>query len=127
MPKSFEPAQAIKMLEAGSVSNRKETESAKHEVQTCPATLNLDEAAHFLKIHKCTASDLAATGRLPGAKIGRAWVFLLTDLETWLQEEVIRQQKSRIERYKPSNYQIITASEKRRRPLPRLPKLPGEV
>jgi excisionase family DNA binding protein len=43
-------------------------------------TLNLKEAAAFLKIHPVTLQDKARAGEIPGAKIGRAWVFIEIDL-----------------------------------------------
>lgn len=43
-------------------------------------TLNLKEAAAFLKIHPVTLSVKAASGEIQGAKIGKCWVFLEVDL-----------------------------------------------
>lgn len=43
-------------------------------------TLNLEEAAAFLKIHPVTLSVKAASGEIQGAKIGKRWVFLQVDL-----------------------------------------------
>lgn len=43
-------------------------------------TLNLEEAAAFLKIHRVTLSVKAASGEIKGAKIGKRWVFLEIDL-----------------------------------------------
>ena len=43
-------------------------------------TLNLEEAATFLKIHTVTLSIKAASGEIQGAKIGKRWVFLKVDL-----------------------------------------------
>lgn len=43
-------------------------------------TLNLKEAAAFLKIHPVTLSVKAASGEIQGAKIGKRWVFLQVDL-----------------------------------------------
>ena len=43
-------------------------------------TLNLKEAAALLKIHPVTLQDKARAGEIPGAKIGRAWVFIEIDL-----------------------------------------------
>lgn len=43
-------------------------------------TLSLVEAAKFLGIHKDTARNLAASHRLPGAKVGKSWRFLEDDL-----------------------------------------------
>ena len=43
-------------------------------------TLNLKEAAAFLKIHPVTLSIKAASREIQGAKIGKRWVFLQVDL-----------------------------------------------
>ena len=43
-------------------------------------TFNLQEAAAFLKIHPVTLSMKAASGKIPGSKIGKRWVFLKIDL-----------------------------------------------
>lgn len=43
-------------------------------------TLNLQEAADFLKIHAVTLSIKVSSGEIPGAKIGKRWVFLKVDL-----------------------------------------------
>ena len=50
-------------------------------------TLNLMEAADFLKIHPVTLSVKAAAGEIQGAKIGRAWVFLLVDLVAYIRSK----------------------------------------
>jgi excisionase family DNA binding protein len=60
-------------------------------------TLNLEETARFLKVHTETISRLAKTGQLPGAKIGRAWVFLEEDLIEYLREQIQIQQTMRME------------------------------
>jgi excisionase family DNA binding protein len=60
-------------------------------------TLDLKEAANFLRISPATAQKIAAAGELPGAKIGRAWVFLLDDLIEWLREQVKILQEARKE------------------------------
>ena len=39
-------------------------------------TLTLQEAARFLKIHPVTLQDKARSGEIPGAKIGKCWVFV---------------------------------------------------
>ena len=48
-------------------------------------TFNIQEAANFLGVHKETARRLAATGVLPGVKIGRAWRFIEDDLEMYMR------------------------------------------
>ena len=60
-------------------------------------TLNLEEAAELLKVHIETLGRLAKTGQLPGAKIGRAWVFLEEDLVDYLREQIQKQQTKRLE------------------------------
>lgn len=59
-------------------------------------TLDIDECAEFLKINRITASEMAAAGKLPGAKIGRAWVFLMEDLVEYLKAQVRLQQRQRM-------------------------------
>jgi excisionase family DNA binding protein len=48
-------------------------------------TLTLREAAMFLKIHPEELRQRAKAGRIPGAKVGRAWVFLQDDLADFLR------------------------------------------
>ena len=43
-------------------------------------TLDISQAADFLGAHKETVRRLAATGKIPGVKIGRSWVFIEQDL-----------------------------------------------
>jgi excisionase family DNA binding protein len=63
-------------------------------------TLNIEETAKLLKVHIETVSRLAKTGQLPGAKIGRAWVFLEEDLIEYLREQIKAQQTMRVEESK---------------------------
>ena len=44
------------------------------------STLTLQEAARLLKIHPVTLQEKARAGEIPGAKIGRSWVFVEIDL-----------------------------------------------
>jgi len=61
-------------------------------------TLNIDQTAEFLKVSVSMAYDLANSGVLPGAKIGAKWVFIETELATYLSNEVANQQRKRAER-----------------------------
>ena len=72
-------------------------------------TLNLEEAARFLKVHPETVSRLAKTGQLPGAKIGHAWVFPEEDLLEYLREQIQVQQTMRMEE---SEVRDLTGSPK---------------
>ena len=91
-------------------------------------TLDLKEAADFLKINVTTAQEMAATGELPGARIGRAWVFLADDLVEWLRDQVRAQRMERVARHETTldvpTPKRITRKERRRKP-PELPQLPG--
>ena len=53
-------------------------------------TLNLKEAAALLKIHPVTLQDKARAGEIPGAKIGRAWVFIEIDLLEYIRSKCPR-------------------------------------
>lgn len=48
-------------------------------------TLSLEEAADFLGANKETIRRRAAAGEIPGAKVGKSWRFLQTDLVTYLR------------------------------------------
>ena len=60
-------------------------------------TLDLLEAADFLQCERTHALALAGSGQLPGAKIGRRWVFIEEDLAEYLRAEVRQQQRARQE------------------------------
>jgi excisionase family DNA binding protein len=44
------------------------------------ATFTLEEAARFLQLHPSTLAAKAQSGEIPGAKLGKRWVFLEVDL-----------------------------------------------
>ena len=58
-------------------------------------TLDIDACAEFLKINRATALELAGAGTLPGAKIGRSWVFLEDELTEYLRAETRKQMRER--------------------------------
>jgi hypothetical protein len=51
------------------------------------STLDLLEAAHFLRVSADALLRKARAGIVPGAKIGRRWVFLEADLVTLIREQ----------------------------------------
>jgi excisionase family DNA binding protein len=53
-------------------------------------TLTLQEAAALLKIHPVTLQDKARAGEIPGAKVGRAWVFIREDLLDYIRLKYVR-------------------------------------
>lgn len=58
-------------------------------------TFNIEQAAEFLNISTDTMKDLAGSGVVPGAKIGKAWVFADELLEEYLREEIRQQTAER--------------------------------
>lgn len=50
-------------------------------------TMGLAEAAEFLRASEETVREKAAAGEIPGAKIGRAWVFIDADLAEYLRSQ----------------------------------------
>ncbi|HAU0262587.1 TPA: helix-turn-helix domain-containing protein [Legionella pneumophila] len=50
-------------------------------------TLNIEEASKFLGAHRETIRRMAASGELPGVKIGRSWVFIEQDLVMYMRNK----------------------------------------
>ena len=51
--------------------------------------LTLVEAAAFLRVHKTTLTERVKAGAVPAAKVGRAWVFIETDLIIYIREQYL--------------------------------------
>jgi len=62
------------------------------------STLDLIQAAEFLRVSRETMLELADAGELFGAKIGRAWVFLESDLVDYLVAQSRQQTTARRDR-----------------------------
>ena len=96
-------------------------------------TYDIHEAADFLKIDRSTALELAKLGTLPGAKVGRAWVFMEDELVAYLRDATRKQTQAR--RAYAEAAAVIDRTQQeprprrrgRGRPLPELPELRGEV
>ncbi|WP_174995720.1 helix-turn-helix domain-containing protein [Pandoraea horticolens] len=92
-------------------------------------TLGLHECAAFLKIHPNSAARLAKLGMIPGAKIGRSWVFHRSDVMSFLAAEVKRQTEERVNAAvstQPSGFYRRSRGGKLT-PLPYLPPLPDQT
>jgi hypothetical protein len=50
-------------------------------------TLDLEEAAAWLKIHPNRLQERAKAGEIPGAKIGKRWVFIEEDLALYVRSK----------------------------------------
>ena len=53
-------------------------------------TLNLEEAARLLRIHKETLRSRAKVGQIPGAKIGKEWLFIKEDLINHIRSQYVQ-------------------------------------
>ena len=49
--------------------------------------LTLQELHRYLKIPKPTLYQLAQTGRIPAAKVGRHWRFQRRSIDQWLKQQ----------------------------------------
>lgn len=58
-------------------------------------TLDLPQAAKFLCASARKTQELAAAGAIPGAKIGKRWIFRRVDLEAYLAASIERQTEAR--------------------------------
>src|SRR3990167_5889439 len=64
---------------------------AGHALGDCEMnTLTLPQAAELLKIHPVTLQDKARAGEIPGAKIGKCWVFVEFDLIEYIRSQYKR-------------------------------------
>ncbi|MCA9473537.1 MAG: helix-turn-helix domain-containing protein [Pseudomonadales bacterium] len=49
--------------------------------------MTVKEVAEYLKITEKTAYRLTAEGKIPGFKVGGAWRFRRTEIETWIENQ----------------------------------------
>ena len=102
-------------------------------IQIGMKTYDINEAADFLKIDRSTALELASAGTLPGAKVGRAWVFMEDELIAYLRDVTRKQTQSRRAHAEASQVIDRVVREPtprrgtRRRPLPALPELSSQI
>lgn len=80
-------------------------------------TFNVEQCAAFLHVDRTTILKLAGDGALPGAKIGREWVFLKDDVVDFFRAEVRRQQQERTERKQAASDLTIAVSATRSAPV----------
>lgn len=58
-------------------------------------TLDLRGAAALMHVHPRTVEAMARDGRLPAAKIGRAYVLLERDVEAFIEQQIASQTAAR--------------------------------
>ncbi|WP_345427671.1 methylation-associated defense system helix-turn-helix domain-containing protein MAD1 [Halioxenophilus aromaticivorans] len=49
--------------------------------------LTVKEVAQYLKVNDRTVYRMAASGKLPGFKVGTSWRFKQTEIEQWIQAQ----------------------------------------
>lgn len=93
-------------------------------------TLDASSAAAILHADVETVLTLARKGELPGAKIGKSWVFLRTDILDFLRERVRHDTALRLQSQRaaslpaPAALLVPRPASRKRRELPVLPSLP---
>ena len=88
------------------------------------APWGVPEVALFLGVERKRVLRFAATGELPGARIGRAWIFDPADVQIF-RKRVIDEQTARRRHASAANSERAAPRwTGRRRPLPKLPELP---
>jgi excisionase family DNA binding protein len=75
-------------------------------------SLNLAQAAKFLNIHPHTCARMTRAGRIPGCKIGRAYVYHQDILDDYLRDQCQKTSKYSNPQTPASSTSAITSAEK---------------
>lgn len=102
-------------------------------------TMEISDVAIFLKAEPETVAQLARNGALPGAKVGKKWIFLKEDVLSFLKQRITEETLIRRQAFEsiappdrlapratisPEALMITQRTRMRRTPLPTLPPLP---
>lgn len=82
--------------------------------------MNLKQAAEYLGLPVTTLAAHARAGRIPGAKVGKHWVFAPKRLDAWLTRQIDSQTAQRRRQEAPAK-----PPSKRGRPRNPIPDLPS--
>lgn len=95
-------------------------------------TMNLEEAGKYLNISSYTMRDLADTGTIPGAKVGKGWIFRTKDLDAYLDDVIAKQTEARrdarmmgMRKHVKTEATAVREKTQKRRVLPELPMIPA--
>lgn len=77
-------------------------------------TMGSEECADMLRCTVEQAEELARRGEIPGLKIGRSWLFIRSDLLTYLAEKARDEAQDRRAKRQPS---VSTLPQKKRHPV----------
>ncbi|MEH3087678.1 MAG: helix-turn-helix domain-containing protein [Xylophilus ampelinus] len=64
-------------------------------------TLDVDDTAFLMKVHRQTVLDLIRGGALPAARIGRAYVLMSSDVLEYIQDAIFEQTADRMRKPEP--------------------------
>lgn len=87
-------------------------------------TLNVAEAAAFMKIAVTSMEELAMDGTVPAAKIGRSWVFIEDQLAEYLMKQIADQTAERRDLLYQGMPTKVKTAISRRRERPKLRGIP---
>ena len=101
-------------------------------------TMNLPSVASYLGVRAETVAQLARKGELPGAQIGKGWIFLREDVLQFLRDRIARETEGRraarvkeqVNHHEDNAEAVAVAvprARTRRRELPALPVLVGHA
>lgn len=91
-------------------------------------TLGIEEVATLLRAESETVMLYARRGELPGARIGKSWVFLRDDVLSFLRDQIAADTDARRKaKLKPPPALAVALPRSRRRPIVPLPGLPEPV
>lgn len=76
-------------------------------------TVNVSQTAEFLSCSDKKVLEIAGAGHLKGVKIGKAWLFLETDVIDYLHSEIEKQTAQRVSRWLPQQSNAISDNHKR--------------
>lgn len=85
-------------------------------------TLGISEVATLLHAENDTVMIYARSGKLPGTRIGRSWVFLRDDVLNFLRQQIATDTEER-RRTSEQPKAVAIEGARRRRPVPALPSL----
>ena len=90
-----------------------------------PETVDIDEAAALMKAETDKVMQLARCGDLPGAKIGKAWVFMREDVVAFVQKRIDDDTLRRRQEAQTPSLAVLVArpAHGRTRPRPVLPEM----
>lgn len=104
------------------------TPSSLH-MNTYPSeTVDIDEAAALMNAQTDTVQQIARRGELPGAKIGKAWVFMRADVLAYVQKKIDGDTAERRRNVRSSITMcnvVVQPPRGRSKPRPVLPDLPS--